>query len=167
MWLLIVAACPAEQLGIELPPGGAGAISAEDLQRDVRGALGPDAEAFVRRRFEQMHLRLDGVCGERGEGELRAFVAGPPVDTDGAVAVAALISLAKAVDTSDPVPGRWRFCVGEGEGTRIGPLGAGPLAWEGDRVQAGAPDPARRPEQLDYRVVAEQVRAIWGRAGGS
>ena len=47
--LLSLAACPAEQLGIELPPGGAESISQEDAQRDLRGLVREGGPFFARR----------------------------------------------------------------------------------------------------------------------
>ncbi len=163
----ILAGCPAEMLGIELPPPGAGAVSMDDLQRDTRGASAPDWRAFVTRRFGEMHLRVDdgvALCGSRGSGPERAFVAPEPVDADGAANVAVLISLAKAADTTE-TPAAWRFCVGVAEGVALGPFGPGPLAPDGAR--AGPADPHRRLESFDYRVLAAQTVAVWERYGGA
>lgn len=110
LWSL--SGCPAEQLGIELPPGGAEAISAEDLRRDV-GILRADGARGFAARMKQMHAKMAGSCAQRGEGEGRTLSA----PADDLLSQAALISLAKGLDTAED--GRsLRFCIGE-EGTVV------------------------------------------------
>lgn len=126
--LLALAGCPAEQLGVQVPRGGVASVSQEDLQRDAwllasledRGGRAPgtpgaeEAAVSVAKRLGQMHLEPGfggdwrrpaagdfNVCGRReGAGGSVLVVAldeGTGAET-GAVPVAALISLAKAVD---------------------------------------------------------------------
>jgi hypothetical protein len=166
---LIVLGCPAEQLGIELPPAGAGSIGMEDLLRDTRGVASGDWRPFVSRRFEEMHLDVvegASVCGTRGRGEPRAFRVAVPGGVDEAAAVAVLISLAKAADTAES-PGAWRFCVGDDPAATgsiaLGPFPPGPLP--ADRTSSGPADPGRRLEQLDYRELADTTRTLWRRYG--
>lgn len=63
--ILLLIACPAEQLGIELPEGGAAAISQEDLQRDVFALSREPAAVVFERRMQQMDVDVVEV-GEGG-----------------------------------------------------------------------------------------------------
>lgn len=123
MWLLC--ACPAEQLGIELPPGGAKAISHEDLQRDVYLLTRSEPRAAFAKRMGQMQFSPDGDCFVReGKGPARVLVAASEVEA------AALISLAKGWDLAGEVPRTTFLCFGaekipEGERLEIGSLPAG------------------------------------------
>lgn len=117
MLLSILIACPAEQLGIELPEGGAGAISQEDLQRDVYALTRGDPESAFARRLEEMHVtateRGDGwICGRRDAGgEARLLVAPWPEAPTDAVTVAGLVSLAKGWDTAKGPPRTTWYCM--------------------------------------------------------
>lgn len=171
--LLVALGCPAEQLGIELPPGGAASISPEDAQRDVRGLV-RDGRPFFEKRMAQMGFEVrsaDGwACGVRGAGRPLALIAPLPDDADAAASGAVLISLAKAWDTLDGPPRETWLCVGEaappGEVTRLDRLAPGPLEW-GPPIHSGVPDPGRPPERFDFREVAGQARALFDRFGGA
>jgi hypothetical protein len=140
--LLILLGCPAEQLGIELPPGGAEAISPEDLRRD-HAILARDGARGFADRMRQMHAEVDGACAVRpGSGRELRFVATDPLSQ------AALISLAKAADTAaGPVP-TLRLCTG-GEGTLV--------RLSGQQVPGG---------DLDWRAAATETRELYQREVG-
>ena len=185
----VLAGCPAEQLGIELPPPGVESINPDDLLRDTRGVLALDGESFLERRFTRMNLDVSTgtgwVCGEReGKGgAARTLVAAWPKDVDHAVSVAALISMAKAWDTLDGPSGPRRVCVAELDadvpilGTRwtVGPLAPGILldrsvdpsfvdgGWAQPTVRSGTPDPTRVLGAIDYRQTGHVVRGVFAR----
>ncbi|MBN1337510.1 MAG: hypothetical protein JXB39_16275 [Deltaproteobacteria bacterium] len=147
--LACLAGCPAERLGVELPPGGLQALSVEDLQRDVflvvsardgaAGARPQDVADRIERRLVSMHTlpafgesyrqsvpgganvcgRRDGFPG-RGGTLVAALDAGAGADA-GASAVAALVSLAKATDAREPPVRTQVFC-------RVAPGGEARLA---------------------------------------
>lgn len=134
--LLSLLGCPAEDLGIELPPGGVDAIGQEDLRRDVRIVAEQGEDGFFVR-MDQMHARRDGDCAVRGDGEPLRLVAG---DTYGR---AALISLAKGLDTAESTRAV-AFCwTGEGTEVRLVPVEVG-----------GVPD---------WRAAEADVRATYTR----
>ena len=153
MLLLLLLACPAADLGIELPPEGIDAISAEDLRRDTEMMLREGGTGWVSR-MEAMHGVHDApaeasarVCMRQGAGE--ASILWAPLDlVDGkvqlgqAVDAAALISLGKAWDTLDEKPGARIYCLGAGAGTRL---------------PAFAPE-ATAVQSLDFRVLATALR---------
>lgn len=120
MWLLC--ACPAERLGIELPPGGAEAISHEDLQRDVYLLTRGEPRVAFAKRMGQMRFSPDGECFVReGGGPPRVLVARSPDEA------AALISLAKGWDLAGGVARTTRLCfeteeIPTGERVEIGAL---------------------------------------------
>lgn len=169
--LLAGLGCPAEQLGIELPPGGAASISPEDTQRDVRGLL-REGRPFYEKRMTQMGFEVRAgegwACGVRGEGRPFGLVGPLPDDADAAASGAVLISLAKAWDTLDGPSRETWLCVGDasppGEVLPLGRLAPGPLEW-GPPIRSGVPDPARPPERFDFREVAGQARAMFERFG--
>lgn len=165
--ILLLVACPVEQLGIELPPGGAAAISQEDLQRDVLGLLGADPGGWFAKRAGQMGLEVrrgEGwVCGQRGE-PTRAWVAPWPRGVDEAASGAALLSVAKGWHTLDePAPSA--YCVASGavphtDPRALGPLAPGPL--DPAALRSGTADPARPFEGLDYRELEAKARQLFG-----
>ena len=128
-WLLLlgILGCPAEQLGVEIPPRGVAALSVQDLSRDTRLLF----EAPIAGRSKRIGRRLDamsldpafsegftraeiGTCGiARGGPSSGALVAalddGESV-VGGAASVAALISLAKVNDVGHPPAGDLIFC---------------------------------------------------------
>jgi hypothetical protein len=125
--LFFLPGCPAESLGIELPPGGAEAISAEDLRRDV-GILRADGARGFAARMAQMHAAIEGSCAVRGEGTPTVLVAAP----DDLLGQAALISLAKGLDTAESARAV-RLCVGtEGPAFRVevGQVHGGDWDWK-------------------------------------
>jgi len=132
MWLFVLAACPAEQLGIELPPGGAEAISHEDLRRDTRMLMeGPAATRFVERLGQMQMTATEApvgtpagtTCAARGPVSAAGGAANPggapttllvapfPSDADTATAAAALVSVAKAWDLAGGPTRRMTLCV--------------------------------------------------------
>ncbi len=112
----LLVGCPAERLGVPVPPRGAQAIHQEDLQRDMFHLLEagpahrrhPDAVAWVTQRLDEMRLEpvevsVEGVvCGlrqGRTEGVLLVLSQPAPFDASrAALPDAALISLAKSTD---------------------------------------------------------------------
>ena len=176
--LLLLPGCPVEQLGIELPPPGAAAISVDDLQRDVAGLLARQ-DAWFEHRMVQMHFEVargEGwVCGARGEGSGRAFVAAWPVDVDHASTSAVMIAMAKGWDTVGELPGVRRYCIGAwsvAPAVRLGAFAPGPLPVgadlpaDGAPMTSGTPDATRRPEAVDYRELAEKARMLFVWDGG-
>ncbi len=216
---LLLLACKASSLGVDVPRGGPEAISQEDLQRDVfmltergmedRRAGTPGGEEAARRvvdRMQQMHLlpafgeayaRPGGLlCGQKDGRSGKAVLMAAEERGSGAssaAASAALISLAKSVDVSEPPADTLVFCVWPAEGgldaytanpafpladTRaalvLGPL-SGALSEQAEALPGGAPltrlageAPAEGDtmDRLDYRALAEQVRALHGRIVG-
>lgn len=174
MWPLLWLGCPAEQLGIELPPPGAASISAEDLRRDVLGLSKPDWPTFFGKRLADM--RLEPVssgparCGRVGRGEPVRVVVGPePTSVETATALAVVISVAKAADSTEGLTGTRWYCAGkpdvEGQFVWIDRVAPGTRAestsGDGVHVVTGEVVPGRRPEAVDYRAVAEIARAFW------
>jgi hypothetical protein len=151
---LSLAGCKAESLGVTVPRGGPDAISMEDLQRDTQLLGGaPRDWAGLEQRLQQMRTlpgfgaayRLPGasaavVCGQKsGSGDEIVLVAAEDDGgTEGAVALAALISLAKAWDVQRPPPKTLLFCAWAGE--------------DGARAFAGAPPAPLRAIGAAIRV---------------
>ncbi len=143
---------------MEVPTGGAEAISAEDLQRDAyalsRAGADP-AEAFTRR-LTQMHLppRETGegrVCALRdGEGAPRVLVAPWPANPGEAAEVAVLISVAKGWDGRPPPKRATWLCMARPDA----PLPAG------ERV-AGVDVQADRLEGIDYRRLRDDTKRLF------
>lgn len=167
MLLLLLIACPAEQLGIELPAGGPKSINQEDLKRDVflLTRPGDDAGATFARRLEQMNVdaldRGEGrVCGRKAgeKGPARVLVAPWPADVGSAVDAAVLISLAKGWDGPQPVPRETWLCVAK-EGAALP---------EGERVPVPRLSDAAEIEAVDYVRVQRDVLKLLERldAGG-
>lgn len=145
---------------MEVPTGGADAISGEDLQRDAYALTRPEAdpaEVFARR-LEQMHLPArekgaDHVCALRGgEGAPRVIVAPWPTNPGEAAQVAMLVSLAKGWDGQPPPPRATWLCMAK-------PGAALPA---GDRVDV-PPIEAERLEGIDYRGLRDQTKAFFAR----
>lgn len=161
--LLMLIACPAERLGVELPAGGVDTISAEDLQRDTyalsRAGTSP-GDAF-KRRLEQMNLpasdlTADHVCARReGSGRPRVVVAAWPTEgaafVEDAARAAVLVSVAKGWD-GQPVVGRptW-LCLAK----------AGATLPDADLVALGVPVEADRLEAIDYRRLRDDTQAFF------
>ena len=146
--LLLLSGCPAAQLGIELPPEGMEAISAEDLRRDT-DLVQRDGAAGWRSRMEQMSATSmpgERVCMRQGDGNADPLWSGfsgtGTVTVGEAVDAAALISIAKAWDTLGEKPGPRVYCLGEGDGTRLIPF---------------APN-AKSTKDIDLRVLASTLR---------
>lgn len=205
-------ACPAEQLGVELPRGGVEAVSPEDLRRDagdLEAAPSPEAAGeLLARRLAQMrllpafgsawtHPGPGGplICG-RKEGQapraLLVVAIGAPNRTEGAVAWAGLISLAKAWDRPgrpprtillcalvgtpdlealaatppqplDQVDSAWILESLHGPAVSGQPRELGPLSAE--RLYTDAAVPAD-VGAVDHRIVAVQLRAAFARITG-
>lgn len=204
----LLLACKAEQLGVELPRGGAAAITAEDLRRDAFALeRAPDAAAAMGHlalRLGQMRLHPglgeawqrplgEGslVCGTKrgaGQGGLLVLVGGPPTELEGALAGAALISLAKGLDEREPPARSWWMCALESpadldalgsstllpasaRGLRVllGPLGGPDLEEreEGALLLLRAPPTPPSLGEVDLRRVEAQVREILARLRGA
>ena len=191
---LLLAGCPAEMLGVELPESGVAALSESDLQRDTRmlsEVRGEARQERLHRRLQEMRLSPafgrrwasgEASCGlreGRGDGPAVMIVAvddGEGVET-GAVPAAALISLAKITDLSEPTEG-WLYCdvspagldallaappVAVGRALVIGPLGDGAFAiarGEVIRASVAAPDPNRTADSLDFRALRDRVEGL-------
>ena len=150
--LLMLLACPAADLGVELSPEGSAAISAEDLRRDTELFLKEGTAAWLTRMTAMNAVVVPGAraCVGQGvgaEAELPLW-AGPNVSKgtftlSDAVDGAALVSLAKAWDTLGTKPGARQYCLGEGQGVRIPSY-----------------DPAvTKVQEIDFRAVAALLRA--------
>ncbi len=180
--LLLLIACPAEQLGIELPPGGADAISHEDLRRDVRLLTEGEPAGVFAARLGQMQMEPGPVpsgvpaastCLVRGADERplpRVLVAPWPEDADTATAAAALISLAKAWDLGGGPPERTTLCVlpagsaapaPVGRLVWVGPLAAGEVRIESGRFFADLADPSRTADRIVYTEVQARVKQLF------
>ncbi len=125
---LLLTGCPAERLGVPLPPRGLQAISQEDLQRDLFHLLEagdahrrhPEAPTWVAQRLEQMGLEpvpidVHGAnCGRRegrGDGQLLFLASTSSAGAElAALPDAALISLAKSTDGLGPPARELLFC---------------------------------------------------------
>lgn len=168
--ILLLIACPAEQLGIELPEGGAAAISQEDLQRDVFALSREPAAVVFERRMQQMDVDVVEV----GEGRLcarkdgasgaapRVILAAWPDTLGGRVGTAALVSLAKGWDGAKGPPVTTWLCA-----ARLGtPLPMGPPLRVDEVVPTAATGDALTPESVDWRVVQSDVAALFARLDG-
>ncbi len=150
MWALHLIACPAEQLGIELPEAGAKGISHEDLRRDVRLlSESADKESAFVGRLEQMKFEkvpdMPGGAARGGNGPATVIFAPVPGYPDEATAAAAIISFAKAWDLGDGPPSRVVACLGDRDG--------------GERVDPFGPVDASRPaEMINYTNLADRVK---------
>jgi hypothetical protein len=170
MLAALLIACPAERLGIELPPGGAASISREDLERDVALLVDGGRAAFGKR-MEQMHFSASGECFERrGPDPLLVIVAPIPAGVDLAAAGAVAIAFAKGIDTMERVPRRVTICFADaslpaGERLELGAFAPGEIDW-GPPIHAGVPDPGRPLGAIRYDALAEQARAVFQRAIG-
>ena len=190
MWLLPLIACPAAQLGVELPPGGVDAISHEDLRRDVRLLTGADPAAEFAGRLAQMAMvpaappagvPTSATCAARGQGPRPggkpALLLAPwPANPDTATAAAALISVAKAWDLSGGAGGRVTLCLlaagtplvetlaglPPGVALGVGPLASGAAHPEGACFVADPPDPARPAERINYTDLQSRVKTLFG-----
>jgi len=165
LWLLI--ACPAEQLGIDLPRGGPGAISHDDLRHDVPILVASPEATFVHRMGQMQFVSIESadglVCARRGEGNPITLVATWPASADEATAAAALISMGKAWDLSGGPKRQIDMCIrrqGAVGHIDIGALAAGPLIESGGRFSSGTPDPATPAEGVDFKALQDKVRQI-------
>ncbi len=201
-------ACKAEDLGVELPRGGAEAISQEDLRRDSWRLAEQDSPSLaagaVAERLGQMktHPAFGGewmsrpgeglaVCARKEGKEQQADVVlalGPADRPEGAIAWAALISLAKGLDERQPPARTVLLCAVTDEATaaalllappvpveqlgrriRLGPLGGAELRQEAASAWTWFQAPGAPPTlgEVDYRVVEAQVRQAlgWLKAG--
>jgi hypothetical protein len=149
--VLLLTGCPAEQLGVPLPPRGLAAINQEDIQRDLFRLLDPggtqrhaDAATWVQQRLAQMGLEhvesADGttvVCALRGGDEPDAVLLMSRPGSSGAAQAAlpdaALISLAKSADGLGRPRRSLLFCSVPLDSTQAFSK-APPLPW--DRIRA-------------------------------
>jgi len=191
---LALAGCPAEMLGVTLPETGVAALSESDLQRDTRmfsEVAGSERLERVHRRFREMRLApisgRDWRVGEASCGLREGRGAGPAVlivavddgvtVEGGAVPAAALVSLAKITDLSEPAES-WVYCavtpagldallasppLSTGRVLVLGPLSDGAFAvtrGEETRAAVAAPDRARTADGLDYRALRDRVEGL-------
>ena len=117
MLFLLLIACPAERLGVELPERGGASISQDDLQRDAFALAREPAEVVFRRRMEQMHtdglaLTADALCARKDgkDPAPRVVRSDWPDAPGGRVGTAALVSLAKAWDGPEGPPRTTWLC---------------------------------------------------------
>jgi hypothetical protein len=174
-WLLLtLLSCKAESLGIELPRGGPGSISQDDLRRDqwMRSRLeGEEAQAWLLRRLAEMHLEVvpsvpGSICAEK-EGSAGSLWAQEGTGLEGSLRTAAMISLAKGIDFPESRC-RLKFCFfasGEGpepgEGTvLLSALSGGSLALEGGTLSSSTT--ADRAGEVDYEGLAKDLRRALG-----
>lgn len=174
--LLLLLACPAQDLGIVVPESGLEAISMEDLTRDVAGlTTGPALESeaarrvFLSQRYEQMDLRPGpGMCHHRpGTGPERVevrFAPGEPGAQDQWGAAAVAITLAKTLHGRSPDVRQVAFCDGAGPSGAVRLLELGPMG-KGDTViretEAGlwvGQDTSDQP--MDFRRLEEAAREL-------
>mgnify|MGYP003951883169 CR=1 FL=1 len=202
--------CKAESLGVDLPKGGVDAVSQEDLKRDMWLMNPPtDPRGVFVSRIQQMHAlpafgqayTADGglVCGQKDgalpsggdASDLGAVVIGVPLGSDAlgdAMAIAALISLAKTHDTVEPPPKTLLFCLWDLEDgvqrllaqppvpidsiqaiVALGPLWSGTVqieeqdAVQGIRSLSVGSDGLRNTQDrdaIDYRGFADRVQQV-------
>jgi len=174
LFALTAGACKAESLGVTVPRGGPDAISMEDLQRDAQLLSGaPRDWAGFERRLQQMRTlpafgaayRLPGapavvVCAEKAGSGDGVVLLGAEDDGGlrGTLALAALISLAKAWDVQRPPPKTLLFCAWEGEAGAKALAGAppAPLSGIGAAFRLGGAAgalPGLRVEEVDLGVI--------------
>lgn len=158
MWALHFIACPAEQLGIELPEGGAKGISHEDLRRDVRLLVETTdpTRAFLER-MAQMKFEpaIDmPACVQRGTGDDYRIGVSRPTNAMEATAAAAVISIAKAWDLGTPPSRRVLVCMGAEypADTWVAPL---------------VDDPTLDPATVNFTALAEKVRVLYADIDGA
>jgi hypothetical protein len=151
--LTLLLGCPAADLGVELPPEGIDAISAEDLRRDTELFLREGTAAWLTRMAAMNAVPLSGprVCVGQGAGAESepARWAATDVSTGkftlgDAVDAAALVSLAKAWDTLGNKPGPRLYCLGAGPGQRLPSMNA----------------TATTVQEVDFRDVAKALRKV-------
>ena len=138
--LTFLMACPAEQLGVEIPRGGLSSLSIEDVTRDVMMVRrSGNRIRDTQRRLQDMRtlpafgrsyhrVVADGemLCGRRdgrmGEHSQEAIVVlafdSRDDDLGGGSQIAGLISLAKIFDQHEPPKRSLVFCVTDREGGR-------------------------------------------------
>ena len=189
VWTLLLA-CPAEQLGIDLPPGGAEAISHEDLRRDTRMFVdGPAVEKFLERTGQMQlvpaaapaGLPSGTTCAARGEGPGPGAPRLLVSDADTATAAAALISVAKAWDLDGGPKGHATVCLLPSgadpaavaaalgpEALVVGPLAAGeatftPGAGHAATFAADPADPAREAGRVNFTELQGRVKRLYAR----
>ena len=158
--LLILLACPAEDLGIELPRGGVASISPEDLGRD-HWALGREEPVgFFTGRMRQMHVAeiragTGWACALLDRAPVRRIDAPWPADDASRASVAMLISLAKSFD-GEARPAPLALCMRADPGALPADLRALPAA---------SADPGPLDVPPDFRRIAPLVRALRGEGG--
>jgi hypothetical protein len=180
MGILLLIACPVEQLGVELPPGGADAISHEDLRRDVGRLSTEPPDTVFAERMGQMQFRPAaavawGSCFVReGRGGAAArLVAGWPDSAAAATGAAALISIAKAWDLDGGPPGPRTLCVVAAgaaapvDAFRVGPLATGGLVVDAAGAHADPADPAIEAGAIVYTDVQARVKALFAALPGA
>lgn len=159
---------------MDLPPGGAEAISHEDLRRDVRRLSTEPAETVFVERLGQMQLKPvvggPGACAERegrAAGAPLLLVALAPANAAEATAAAGLVSLAKAWDLDGGPPGPRTLCllpVGSPPPAGafvLGPLATGTVVVGPSGAAADAADPALTVERINYTEVQARVKTVW------
>lgn len=151
--LTLLLGCPAADLGVELPPEGIDAISAEDLRRDTELFLREGTAAWLTRMAAMNAVPVVGarMCVGQGAGADQeparwsaADVSKGTFTLTDAVDAAALVSLAKAWDTLGSKPGPRLYCIGDGAGQRLPPMNT----------------TATTAQDVDFRDVAKSLRKV-------
>lgn len=155
-------------MGIDLPRGGADAISHDDLRHDVPLLVESPEATFVYRMEQMQFFPIQSaetlVCTGRGEGKPLTLVAIWPASADEATAAAALISMGKAWDLGGGPKRRIELCIrrpGALGRVDVGALAEGPLIETEGEFFSGAVDPNRPAERLDFVVLQDKVRQIF------
>lgn len=159
---------------MELPPGGAEAISHEDLRRDVRRFSTEPAEAAFLDRLRQMQFAEvsegEGTCATRAGkpgGAPLLLVARMPTNAAEATAAAGLVSIAKAWDLEGGPPGPRTLCLLAAEaplppgGFLVGPIASGPLVLSAEWAHADAAEAGLPAERVNYTDVQARVGQLY------
>ncbi len=171
--VLLLSGCPAERLGVPVPPRGEHAISQEDLQRDAWRLAHPERVEGIDSAADHLILRLeqmglapkttappperggggDAICGlAPGQGEGQLVLVAPTLSVSGVASVAPqalLITLAKSIHGLVLEGRSVLFCAGQ------------PSSMEGEVLQLEALDPSQDSlESIDYVALATEARRL-------
>ena len=160
---------------MDLPPGGAEAISPEDLRRDVGRLSREPPDAVFLERLGQMQFPASepvspgATCASRagGAGAALTVTASLPASPAEATGAAALISIARAWDLDGGPPGPRTLCLlppgvdSPAGAFRVGALASGVVRMEPAGAHADAADATLPAERIVYSEVQARVRAIY------